>query len=871
MKNNGKVNIKIDGKPFTVNAGSTVLQASKEAGIYIPTLCYLESVEAYGGCRLCIVDIKNMRGHPTACTTPISENMEITTNNPELKKLRQNILELLLSEHPYTCLICKDKVTCPEYMHTVRKASVATGCNYCTNNGDCELQDLIDYLEIKEIRFPITYRAVKPIKDNPFYDIDYNLCILCGRCVRVCNDVRNNGVLAFVQRGKSALVGTAFGVSQKEAGCAYCGACIDVCPTGTLAEKIGKWEGKQDKSTVTNCVFCSIACEMNINSKNDRIINVGPKQGDRTNPQQLCVRGKFTVNSLVNDPIRITKPMIKKKDKWIEVTYHEAIKYTAAKLERYKGNQFGIISSSHLPIEDNYVLQKFARTIMKTNNVDMLSSYSNKHLLKRINDFYETSESVDINDVSNADTILIIGATSYVTHPIVEMKIKDAYKKNKNIIIANSYNTKTSDFAQLDIRYNTDAEPIFLLSLLDKLFKDNTAKNKKLIGYKEIKETIDKIDLEKQTETAGINKSDLEALTSVITKSENLVIIVGDGILRHNESANNIDIMQNILYVCNKLNKKGSGVLFLLAEGDHFGNSLIGMHPNYLSDFSDISDSESIDKWSTNWSSSLSDVTGLSADEMMNNVAVDGITSLFIVGDIPPHKNIKDVQFIVQQNMYMTEISKYAEVIFPAVTFVESDGHFLNIERKLKELTPAITPEEWIYSSWELMTSFANDMVEKGFNYKNSKDIFTEINSFIDLAFSKKHDDIKELTQINFNLDSENKNDISNEYPININIEMNYFHYMGNIFTERIKDMKYIRDEGVLFISENIASEMGLSDSDSVKINTIYGQMQQKINIKSELYGNTAYFKPNWNHLQFLTNGLNVLNNNIKARIEKVN
>ncbi len=271
VKTGKNISIKINGKKFSVPDGITVLEAARLKNVYIPTLCWLENLVPYGGCRLCVVDIKNMRGYPTACTTPVTNEMEITTNTPELNRLRKETLELILSEHPYSCLVCKDKNDCTEYMHTTRKVSTTTGCNYCANNGNCELQNLVEYLELSNIKFPFTYRKIKPERNNPFYDIDYNLCILCGRCVRICNEERNSEVLSFVQRGNHAIPGTAFGESQIEAGCEFCGACIDVCPTGSISEKMGKWVGLPDKSTETTCLFCPVGCTINVNSRGNRI------------------------------------------------------------------------------------------------------------------------------------------------------------------------------------------------------------------------------------------------------------------------------------------------------------------------------------------------------------------------------------------------------------------------------------------------------------------------------------------------------------------------------------------------------------------------------------------------------------------------
>ena len=205
---------------------------------------------------------------------------------------------MTLSEHPYTCLVCKDKMDCGEFMHTTRKAGTITGCNFCTSNGDCELQDLIDYLDLKDVRYPIAYRGIPPEKNNPFYDLDYNLCVLCGRCIRICNEERNSKVLAFVKRGNSTIVGTAFNESQADAGCEFCGACVDVCPTGSISGKLGKWAGPPIKSVKTTCTLCSVGCDMNVNSRGGKLVDIGPPPGGRMEPPQLCIRGKFLAGDI---------------------------------------------------------------------------------------------------------------------------------------------------------------------------------------------------------------------------------------------------------------------------------------------------------------------------------------------------------------------------------------------------------------------------------------------------------------------------------------------------------------------------------------------------------------------------------------------
>ncbi|MBI4648667.1 MAG: molybdopterin-dependent oxidoreductase [Bacteroidia bacterium] len=856
--NANKISVKIDGKTVEAPMDSTVLQAAQKAGIYIPTLCYLEALKPYGGCRLCIVEIKNMRGYPTACTTPVAPEMEIVTNSPELLKLRREILALTLSEHPYTCLVCKDKNDCKEFIHTTRKVSVTTGCNFCTNNGDCELQNLVEYLEMKEVQFPISYKSIKPVDDNPFYKLDYNLCILCGRCVRICNEERQSGVLAFVQRGNATIVGTAFGKSQIEAGCEFCGACADVCPTGSISEKLGSWAGLPDKSLETTCIHCSVACSMNINTLANRIVNIGPKPGERLNPPQLCIRGKFTNDDLVHNPDRILTPLIKKNNKWIETGWNEVINFAASNLERYRGNQFGIIGSGHDITENNYVLQKFARKVMRSNNVDLLSSYPDKSVAKKIHDYYRIFQPPKIDDIPNADTIFIIGSQASWSHPIIENRIRKAYKLNKDIINANAYDNRTSCFTKYNLIYTPGTEQILLLCLLNNLNKHNPD-----VQANEFKEIFNNFNFDKALNTCGTSGQEIEEVAKAIISSGKFLIIAGDGILQNADSVNLFNTLLNI----QKFSKKpeAARILFLFEEGNRYGSLFAGMHPDYLPGFEHLDD-ESVKKWSDNWNTTLSNIQGLSGDEMINKIQEDGITALLITGDIPAHPNLANLKFLIQQNMFLTETSKYANVFFPLTNFTEMNGHILNVEQRIKKINPVIKPAGNLKTSWEIISLLAGSMFENGFNYAKIEDIFKEIKSFTDNASDSNSNIVPQFLN---NISQTMLHEEEQEFPIKLIIEQNSFHYTGNILSSLIPDIQKIRHEGVLKLSYEVAEQLDIKDGDNVRITTKFGQGTEKVKIIPELIGKTACLLPNRNHLPLLSNGLNINSNFIDAKIEK--
>ena len=362
-----KINLIINDQQVEATKGMTVLEAVQAAGIYIPTLCYYPDLEPYGGCRLCVVEIENVRGLPTSCTTPAANGMVVTTESPTINDVRRTALELMLTNHPCECLECHRRDRCGPYDICLRHVAVTDRCVVCPANENCELQKVVDYLGVHELRISKDTRRF-PIDDsNPFFDIDRNRCILCARCVRACQEITCVGAIDLAYRGYSMKVATFGDKPLFDSICKSCGECMVRCPVGALVPK----ESHQiEREVKTICPYCGVGCQMYLGIKDEQVVSVRGAEDGEANHGLLCVKGRFGISEFVHHADRLTAPLIKKNGQFEEATWEEALAFVADKLGSFKGDEVAVISSAKCTNEENYVMQKFARVVLGTNNVD---------------------------------------------------------------------------------------------------------------------------------------------------------------------------------------------------------------------------------------------------------------------------------------------------------------------------------------------------------------------------------------------------------------------------------------------------------------------------------------------------------------------
>ena len=464
--------VQIDGQAVSVPDGTSVLHAAELAGVYIPSLCWHKELSGFGGCRLCMVEIAGMRGYPLACSTPAQQDMKVTTDTAALQEMRREILQLILSEHPSSCLFCGEEDECRRNQTTIRKAGVSTGCRSCPNDGDCELQQVVERVGITDVGHPITYRGLEAEHDDPFYDRDYNLCILCGRCVRMCAEVRGTSVLAFKYRGRKALVGPAFGSSHVEAGCEFCGACVSVCPTGALADKVSKWDGKADGLATSTCPFCCLGCRLELAHKDGVLSWARGAHDAEINDGQLCVRGRFCLPETTHHYARARKPMLRRGAYFRVADWDEALGEVAQRLKEVAADEFLMLVSSDLTNEGLFAAQRLVRSGLGSQGID---STSRAYLPGGPATWSRLfSLPISMKALGEAETVIVAGLDSRFSFSVAGVQVRRAMRRGAKLVSVDARESNLAQAADDWVRAQPGEEARALVDVLRRLERTGT-------------------------------------------------------------------------------------------------------------------------------------------------------------------------------------------------------------------------------------------------------------------------------------------------------------------------------------------------------------------------------------------------------------
>jgi len=745
------VTLEIDGVEVQVAAGTSVMRAAVDAGVNVPKLCATDSLEPFGSCRLCLVEIEGRRGYPASCTTPCEPGMKVKTQTPKLADIRKGMMELYISDHPLDCL------TCP-------------------TNGNCELQDMAGVVGLRDVRYGYegeNHTKLAKDESNPYFTYDASKCIVCNRCVRACEETQGTFALTISGRGFESRVSAGQDQSFMESECVSCGACVDACPTATLTEKTVIMLGQAEHSKITTCAYCGVGCSFKAEMKGNEVVRMVPNKDGHANHGHACVKGRFAWGYATHQD-RMLKPMIRKAitGPWQEVSWDEAVGYAASEFRRIQAkfgkDSIGGITSSRCTNEETYLVQKLVRAAFGNNNVDTCArvchsptGYGLKQTLG------ESAGTQTFDSVMKADVIMIIGANPAAAHPVFASQMKRRLRQGAKLIVIDPRTTEMVKSPHVQADYHLKLMPGTNVAVITALA--HVVMSEGLFAADFIAERCDGQSFKDWTTfvmqpenspgavaaITGVPAEEIRGAARLFAAGGNGAIYYGLGVTEHSQGSTMVMGIANLAMATGNVGREGVGVNPLRGQNNVQGACDMGSFPHELPGYRHISDTTVRTEFEAAWQCTLDPEPGLRIPNMFD-AALDGtFMGLYCEGEdiVQSDPNTQHVtaalaamECIVVQDLFLNETAKYAHVFLPGSSFLEKDGTFTNAERRISRVRK-VMPAKAGKSDWEVTVALANAL---GYpmNYSHPSEIMDEIAALTPTFHGVSYKKIDELGSI---------------------------------------------------------------------------------------------------------------------------
>jgi formate dehydrogenase major subunit len=740
-----QVTLTIDGRSVVVPAGTSVMRAAAEAGGSIPRLCASDNLQAFGSCRLCLVEVDGIKGTPASCTTPVTEGMAVHTQTPLLKKLRKGVMELYISDHPLDCLTC-------------------------SANGDCELQDTAAQVGLRDVRYGYAgenHLGLAADNSNPYFSFDPSKCIACSRCVRACDEVQGTFALTIEGRGFASQVSAGQAAdSFLSSECVSCGACVQACPTATLQEKAVAEIGKPERSVVTTCAYCGVGCTFRAEMRGQQLVRMVPWKDGKANRGHSCVKGRFAWG-YAHHQDRITTPMVRENidEPWREVSWDEAISFAAERLKaiksQYGAAALGGITSSRCTNEETFLVQKLVRAGFGTNNVDTCARVCHSPTGYGLKTTFGTSAGTqDFDSVEQADVILVIGANPTDAHPVFASRMKKRLRQGAKLIVIDPRRIDLVRMPHVEAQYHLPLQPGTNVAVLSAMA--HTIVTEGLADETFIRERCDwdeyqdwaqfvsdlRHSPEALEQVTRVPATDIRAAARLYATVPNAAIYYGLGVTEHSQGSSTVMAIANLAMATGNIGRPGTGVNPLRGQNNVQGACDMGSFPHELSGYRHISDAGTRALFEADWGVTLDSEPGLRIPNMLD-AAVDGsFRGIYIQGEdiLQSDPNTRHVaaglaamDCVVVHDLFLNETANYAHVFLPGSTFLEKNGTFTNAERRIQPVRKVMEPANGL-EDWEVTQALANAM-GLDWKYSHPSEIMDEIArltpSFAGVSFAR--------------------------------------------------------------------------------------------------------------------------------------